>query len=209
MADDGQSSQRMNAFLEARPEALRLAARLARVEDREDLLATASAALWEATLRWDPERGSLWTFAQFHVRAALLNEIRRHSLPLSREDFARRPVVLRAAEELRSRSGRDPADVEVADLLGLPLRQVRRIRAAARITYLGDLSTVDREVDEEGSPVAFPRDLTALGLRDLFTLLRYTGLDDAPPESLRRIANLLGESHETTRSRLRRLLPVG
>lgn len=197
--------QQHEAFRDAVPKALYLARMYARPADREDFESTALMTLWEASLTWIPDIGPLWGFARFHVRHALLDEMRRTTSPLSRDDFGARPGVLASKDRLRERLGREPSDVEVAEDLGESVKKVTRIRQSMRPVPVAEFDDLSND-DEPQIPMSLPVDLDSLELRDLFTVLRYTGLDDASPMSIRQIAEQLGESHETTRSRLRRIL---
>lgn len=92
--------------------------------DREDLVSAGTLGLLTAARTYQPGRGaSFRTFAYTAIRAAVLDELRRHD-PLPRGARRRIREVHAYEAEFRAREGRVPTPQEIADGMRVTLREV-------------------------------------------------------------------------------------
>lgn len=96
------------------------------VLSKEDLISAGIIGLIEAYQRFDPsKRVNFKTFAEFRIRGAILDEIRK-------VDIIPRSVRDKVAElenkirELRKKLGRMPEEEEIAEAMGLTLEEYQR-----------------------------------------------------------------------------------
>ena len=89
----------------------------------EDLIQSGMIGLLEAQQNYDPTKGaSFETFAGIRIRGAMLDDIRRGDwVPRSVYKNSRR--ISDAISKLEHSLGRDPADIEIAQFLEMPLEQ--------------------------------------------------------------------------------------
>lgn len=97
--------------------------------NERDYHASAMAGLWEAFLRFDPYRDSTFsTFAYQFIRGSVLRTVCTTEFQhLSHAEFALRPQILLAHEQLVAGLGRDVSQDELAVSTGLPLAKVTKI----------------------------------------------------------------------------------
>ena len=105
--------------------ARRLARKLPRHVDIDDLKSAGMIGLIEAAERFDPSRNEKFeAFAEFRIRGAMLDDLRSRD-SLSR-DMRRLCSELRdAASQLANQIGRTPTEGELASHMGLPVEEVR------------------------------------------------------------------------------------
>lgn len=102
---------------------------------REDLEATGIEGLLQALDSYDAARGVLFvTHAYRRVHGALVDYLRSIDV-LSRERRRRYTEAQRAADRLRQALGHEPADQDVADLLGVPLADYHDLLASAQLRF--------------------------------------------------------------------------
>ena len=127
----------------------RLAISLPAILDYEDILSSGTIGLIEAVERFDATRGVKFeTYAIARVRGAIIDTLRAlDRLPRSVRQKAK--AADEAVNALTSDLGRQPADQEVADLLGIPLQvYLKNIVEASWITVsLDAIGSSDREQD--------------------------------------------------------------
>jgi RNA polymerase sigma factor for flagellar operon FliA len=111
--------------------------------DRDDLHSAGIVGLVHAAGSFDPTRGSTFrTWAWTVVRGAVLDEMRRAD-PVPKNRRARIRRIEDARHELRGRGVSDPAEEQLAELLGTDVEQVHEdLRALTRARTLSlDLET--------------------------------------------------------------------
>ena len=93
----------------------------------DDLIQAGMIGLIEASRKFDPDQGaSFETYAGIRIRGAMLDEIRRTDwTPRSVHRKARE--VAEAVRKIENEKGRDARDVEVAEMMGLPLDEYHKI----------------------------------------------------------------------------------
>lgn len=102
--------------------ARRLGRRLPPYIELDDLVSAGVVGLMEALGRFDPERNTAFvTFAEFRVRGAMLDELRRRDL-MARDARAEFKRLEGAVEALSQSFGRAPSDEELAAHLGCSLK---------------------------------------------------------------------------------------
>jgi RNA polymerase sigma factor for flagellar operon FliA len=148
--------------------ARRLARKLPRHVDIDDLKSAGMIGLIEAAERFDPTRNEKFeAFAEFRIRGAMLDDLRSRD-SLSR-DMRRLCSELRdAASQLANQIGRTPTEGELASHMGLPVEEVRDRHAKLSgwsVVGLDDAgpSFLDRTADDQ---VVDPADAAAR--RELF-----------------------------------------
>jgi RNA polymerase sigma factor for flagellar operon FliA len=110
----------------------RLAGRLPRSVDPQDLTHAGLWGLMQAIESFDPARGSpFFPFMRLRVRGAMLDEL-RHMDWLPRLWRARQRAILSARVLLRERLGREPFDSELASELAISEELLRRSCPPAR-----------------------------------------------------------------------------
>lgn len=111
----------------------------------DDLIQAGMLGLLEASRNYDPTQGaSFETYAGIRIRGSMLDEIRRSDwTPRSVHRKAR--MVAEAMREIENDQGRDARDVEVAEVLGLSLKDYHKILQDAtgcRVFSLDELNAV-------------------------------------------------------------------
>ena len=107
--------------------AYHLMSRLPASVQADDLIQAGMIGLIEASRKFDPDQGaSFETYAGIRIRGAMLDEIRRTDwTPRSVHRKARE--VAEAVRKIENEKGRDARDVEVAEMMGLPLDEYHKI----------------------------------------------------------------------------------
>ena len=104
--------------------------------DREDLHSAGMLGLLNAARTYEPMRGaSFRTFAYTAIRAAVLDELRRHD-PLPRGARPRLRELARLDVEFRSTHGRPPTPYEIADALSLTDAETEQLLGHAELDRL-------------------------------------------------------------------------
>lgn len=99
--------------------ARRLSRKLPSHIELDDLVSAGVVGLMEAVQRFDAQRHVAFrNFAEFRVRGAMLDEIRRRDL-MARDARIEIKKIERALEHLNQQLGRQPHDEELADYLGM------------------------------------------------------------------------------------------
>ncbi|MFW6345139.1 MAG: RNA polymerase sigma factor FliA [Halomonas sp.] len=110
-----------------RRQALALQVRLPASIELDDMIQAGTVGLLEALTRYQAGQGaSFATFANQRIRGAMLDELRtRDWLPRSVRRSAR--AMDEAIRQLEQRYGRPPEENEIAQELGMPLEEYRRL----------------------------------------------------------------------------------
>lgn len=132
----------------------RLARRLARGLPpsvlHEDLVSAGLEGLVSAARRFDPTRGQQFVkFAEFRIKGAMLDEIRRHDM-MSRGGRLLKKSLERAVVRLTASLGRPPTDEELADSLGVDLCVLQDARSR-----FGDVRVVSLQSSSAAGKMAF------------------------------------------------------
>jgi RNA polymerase sigma factor for flagellar operon FliA len=140
----------------------RIAARLPRSIDVQDLRSAGVFGLMRAVENFDLERGTPFeSYCATRVRGAILDELRAQDW-VPRLVRNRSTRYHRALTDLRRELGREPGAHEVAHRLGLPLTEAERMGREATLTAVYNLAPHD---DREDDPRAL-RKLDILMDRD-------------------------------------------
>jgi RNA polymerase sigma factor for flagellar operon FliA len=122
----------------------RIAARLPRSVDRDDLIGAGLLGLLDAAAKYDPARGVQFkTYAEWRVRGAVLDSLRTM-------DCASRSVRRRAREveaaytQIENKYGRPATEEEVAELLSVSLPEFQEL--LAELSWL-TVASLDEEDD--------------------------------------------------------------
>lgn len=101
----------------------------ARVFEEEDLVSVGILGLFDAWERYDPARGRPFdVFAEFRVKGMILDEIRRHDFfPRRLREKANR--VETAEGQLWAQQGRKPTVQELAQALGMEVKELQQLRS--------------------------------------------------------------------------------
>ncbi len=155
-----------------------VAGRLPRSIDPEDLMSAGVFGLLQSVENFDPDRGTKFeTFCRMRIRGAMLDELRSQDL-LSRDARGRANRVSEASHRLFQQLGREPNSFELAEEVGLHVRDIDEILrktatqtmisldAAARDgSTLDDMASVSEDLvdaDLEPLEVAQQKDLLLL-----------------------------------------------
>lgn len=119
--------------------------------DPQDLISAATVGLINAADRFDPERGVLFkTFAEQHVRGAILDELRSYDV-LSRSMREKYKRLEREVLNLEHQLGRNPTSEEVAAALNIGLDEYYAILDDVHVFTF--ISIDDSWEDAEGAPL--------------------------------------------------------
>jgi RNA polymerase sigma factor FliA len=109
--------------------ARRLARRLPRHVDLDDLVSAGMIGLIEAADRFDPDRGERFeSFAEFRIRGAMLDDLRSRD-SLSRDMRRICKQLQDASSLLTNQLGRKPTEAEVARHMGIAVEEVHARQA--------------------------------------------------------------------------------
>ena len=126
-----------------------------RGEDSEDLRQIARSGLVEACARFDPEQGSFAAFAFPTVTGLVKRHFRDHgwSIRPSRPTQELSAEMWRRWPEVAQAVGGEPTERQLADVLEVPLEDVRRARRATQAYTCSSLDalTHDHESDDPDS----------------------------------------------------------
>jgi RNA polymerase sigma factor (sigma-70 family) len=101
--------------------------------DFNDLTQVGTLGLLTAAEKFNPSLGVPFAvFAAFHIRAAMLNELAKHSSAVRVPMRIRRNLakVRTAREHLTGELDREPTDLEISEYLHIPEKEVKKTRAA-------------------------------------------------------------------------------
>ena len=108
----------------------------------EDLVSYGTMGLIDAANTYKKDRNCKFsTYASLKIRAAIIDEIRRHS-PISRNDVAKINEYNSAMEWLQNNLLREPTELEIAKYLKLPISEVKKIENSIHIMTTTSLDTV-------------------------------------------------------------------
>ena len=126
-----------------------------RGEDSEDLRQIARSGLVEACARFDPDQGSFAAFAFPTVTGLVKRHFRDHgwSIRPSRPTQELSAEIWRRWPEVAQAVGGEPTERQLADVLEVPLEDVRRARRATQAYTCSSLDalTHDHESDDPDS----------------------------------------------------------
>jgi RNA polymerase sigma factor for flagellar operon FliA len=132
--------------------AFRMARRLPPNVDVNDLIGAGTEGLLKAVQHYDPERYPHFEpYAKTRIRGAILDELRAND-SLTRYGRSRMAEITNTIKELQQQLGRQPAEDEVAERLGIPLDQYQRLTGdLMRGPTLQGLSSVQADDAESSS----------------------------------------------------------
>jgi RNA polymerase sigma factor for flagellar operon FliA len=132
--------------------AFRMARRLPPNVDVNDLIGAGTEGLLKAVQYYDAERYAHFEpYAKTRIRGAILDELRAND-SLTRYGRSRMAEITNTIKELQHQLGRQPAEDEVAERLGMPLEQYQRLTGdLMRGPTLQGLSSVAADDAESGN----------------------------------------------------------
>jgi RNA polymerase sigma factor for flagellar operon FliA len=102
------------------------------VLDFDDLVSVGTMGLIQAHANYDPAGGRPFeTYAEFRVRGAILDELRRFD-PMSQPSRRKARSFEKSVSDLANRLGYAPNEQEIADFLEISLEQVQTMRSQLR-----------------------------------------------------------------------------
>jgi RNA polymerase sigma factor FliA len=126
----------------------RIAARLPSHVETEDLINTGVIGLIQAIDRYDPGRDNKFlTYAVFRIKGAVLSELRSRDF-LSRSNRKHIRELDAAYEKLEKKLGREPEDTEVAEEMGVGLKQLDQIKRVSSFSLVS-LEEIGGAKDED------------------------------------------------------------
>ncbi len=129
--------------------ATRMARNLPSHVSLDDLVGAGTLGLLDAMDRYDPTKSERFeTFAEFRVKGAILDELRRYDL-MARNARLTAKRLARKTQELTAKLGRPPIDTEVAGALEMSVEDYRKL--VDRIGSVRVLSLDDLQRSEDGS----------------------------------------------------------
>ncbi len=138
----------------------RLARRLARNLPAhvsfDDLVGAGMLGLIDASRRYDPAKSDRFeTFAEFRVKGAILDELRRYDLMARNARLATKRIA-RKTQELTAKLGRPPHEEELAAGLGMSVGDYRDLIARVGSVRMLSLDEMSRGDDEGGRGMELP-----------------------------------------------------
>lgn len=129
--------------------ATRMARNLPAHVSLDDLIGAGTLGLLDAMDRYDPSKSERFeTFAEFRVKGAILDELRRYDL-MARNARLTAKRLARKTQELTARLGRPPVDTEVAGALEMSVEDYRKL--VERIGSVRVLSFDDLQRSDDGA----------------------------------------------------------
>lgn len=126
--------------------ATRMARNLPSHVSLDDLIGAGSLGLLDAMNRYDPAKADRFeTFAEFRVKGAILDELRRYDL-MARNARLTAKRLARKTHELTAQFGRPPTESEMATALQMRVEEYRKLICRVgqvRVMSLDDLSCSD------------------------------------------------------------------
>lgn len=188
-------------------------------DNREDYIQGAFEAQVKAFHKWDPDKGAFSTFAHMGAEGSVRRTVQQYTKPnTSYGDYCSTPAVLFAEAKLRASNGLTPTDAEVAEVTGLSVGIVERVRRPQPVSLDtpvgdGDQTRGDLVADSHGDDFPFAEVLDLAGVEeeevlDALRLLpptqrmvvaRRNGVDGAPTQTYTEIGGAFDLSRETVR----------
>jgi RNA polymerase sigma factor for flagellar operon FliA len=131
----------------ARYIAVKIGATLPSSVDRDDLTSYAILGLMDAIDKYDPAKGTAFsTYAMTRIKGHIIDQLRSQDwVPRSVRSKVRE--LERARVETERAVGHPPADHEVAEHLGLTLRELWTLQSQGAVTHVGALEENDGDDD--------------------------------------------------------------
>ena len=105
--------------------------------EQEDLVSFGIIGLIDAIEKFDVSKGLKFeTYATLRIRGSIIDELRKISW-ISKSAFSKLSQLNQAREFLENKLNRDPKDNEIAEYMGITVKEVRNIQ-----TYVNYVSTV-------------------------------------------------------------------
>lgn len=163
-----------------------VASRIPRHVSREDLVSAAMLGLAQAARTFEEERGvSFHRYARVRIKGALLDELRGRDWA-SRSVRARSRALQATADEMTLRLARTPTTEELAEGMGVPVDDVRRLTEDVHRATVLNYDTIFADADAEAAmPTAGPSPEEELAARERTSYLLDAVV--ALPERLRAV----------------------
>lgn len=134
----------------------RVASRLPKFVDFDDLMSAGIFGLLKAIENFDPERGTRFeTYCRLRVKGSMLDELRSQDW-IPREARNREARLLNAVSELKNGLGREPSDMEIASSLNISINELKDIILHVTISNIISLNVTEIDHYRGGNGVEQP-----------------------------------------------------
>ncbi len=117
----------------------------------EDLISYGMIGLMDAINKYDDTRGMKFsTYAAIRINGSIIDEIRKNS-PISKRAIDKLNKYNRVVEELQNELYREPKDMEVAERMGINLKELTDIQGYVNYISMMSLETILFGDDEDMS----------------------------------------------------------
>jgi len=117
----------------------------------EDLVSYGMLGLMDALNKFDESKGMKFsTYAAIRINGSIIDEIRRNS-PISKRAIDKLNRYNRVVEELQNKLFREPQDVEIAEHMGISLKELADIQGYVNYISMMSLETILFGDDEDMS----------------------------------------------------------
>jgi RNA polymerase sigma factor FliA len=128
-----------------------LSGRLPRSVQLDDLIQSGMVGLLEALMHYDDTKGAAFeTYASIRIRGAMLDEVRRNDW-VPRSVYRNARMISTAVQLLENKLGRDAKDQEIADELGIKLKEYHEMLSDSHGAHLygfDDLGLEENDVQD-------------------------------------------------------------
>lgn len=179
--------------------------------DLDDYVSAASLGLWEAFLRWDPERAVTFsTFSRQYIAGRVQRAVRQVEFShLTQHEFNLRKRIRAAQAVLAAKLERPPTMEEIAQEAEVPLEKVNKTLSAGTAsldTPIGDgdgtLADVVAKVgtsDTEHPAMDIEEHLDELSALELWVISARSDIYDGDNQSLVEVSDTIGIGREIAR----------
>lgn len=130
----------------------RIASRLPRWVDSNDLINTGVLGLLDAAAKYDSTRNVQFkTYAELRIRGAILDSLRQLDWA-PRSLRQKEKMMERANDEVTKQLGRKAEDQEVAQAMGLQLDEYRKMVNEVKSVSFGQFKSVVATAEQQGAP---------------------------------------------------------
>lgn len=127
----------------------------------EDLISYGMIGLMDAINKYDDTKGMKFsTYAAIRINGSIIDEIRKNS-PISKRAIDKLNRYNKVVEELQSKLLREPADEEIADRMGVSMKELNDIQGYVNYISMMSLETILYGEDEDMSLLNSIEDTTS------------------------------------------------
>lgn len=127
----------------------------------EDLISYGMIGLMDAINKYDDTKGMKFsTYAAIRINGSIIDEIRKNS-PISKRAIDKLNRYNKVVEELQSKLLREPGDEEIADRMGVSMKELNDIQGYVNYISMMSLETILYGEDEDMSLLNSIEDTTS------------------------------------------------